>query len=143
MFGKYIFKMKLMCFRFLRLDYDFPLCFSVLQRYYGNTQLRLPQNHHVEDEVINTSAVLSTSRHGCDSWYCLSLVLFAFYQKKRKLSFEHLTCIVLNNQLMKMTLRSCLNDCLHSSSFLCPSPFFETILSLYLSVATFSAGCII
>lgn len=57
--------------RFLRLDYDFPVCLSVLQRYYGNTQLRLPQNHHVEDEVINTSAVLSTSRHGCDRWYCL------------------------------------------------------------------------
>ncbi|XP_011608983.2 death ligand signal enhancer [Takifugu rubripes] len=39
----------------------------VLQRCYGNTQLRLPQNHHVEDEVINTSAALSTSRHGSDS----------------------------------------------------------------------------
>lgn len=39
----------------------------VLQRCYGNTQLRLPQNHHVEDEVINSSAVLSTSRHGSDS----------------------------------------------------------------------------
>lgn len=46
----------------------FPLCL-VLQRCYGNTQLRLPQNHHVEDEVINSSAVLSTSRHGSDSRY--------------------------------------------------------------------------
>lgn len=40
--------------------------FSVLHRCYGNTQLRLSQNHHVEDEVINTSTVLSTSRHASD-----------------------------------------------------------------------------
>uniref|UniRef100_A0A4W6C1G3 DAP3 binding cell death enhancer 1 n=1 Tax=Lates calcarifer TaxID=8187 RepID=A0A4W6C1G3_LATCA len=31
------------------------------------TTLRLPQNHHVEDEVINSSTVLSTSRHSSDS----------------------------------------------------------------------------
>lgn len=40
-----------------------------------------------------------------------------------------------NNQLMKMTLRSGLSDYLHSSSFLCTSPFFEPILSLYLAVS--------
>lgn len=40
--------------------------FSVLHRCYGNTQLRLSQNHHVEDEVINSSTVLSTSRHVSD-----------------------------------------------------------------------------
>lgn len=39
---------------------------SVLHRCYGNTQLRLSQNHHVEDEVINTSTVFSTSRHASD-----------------------------------------------------------------------------
>jgi len=39
----------------------------VLHRYHVNTPLRLPQNHHVEDEVINTSTVLSTSRHPSDS----------------------------------------------------------------------------
>ncbi|XP_008325188.1 death ligand signal enhancer isoform X1 [Cynoglossus semilaevis] len=39
----------------------------VLHRCYGSSPLRLPQNHHVEDEVFNTSAVLSTSRHSPDS----------------------------------------------------------------------------
>ncbi|XP_070818065.1 death ligand signal enhancer [Chaetodon trifascialis] len=39
----------------------------VLHRCYCNTPLRLPQNHHVEDEVINSSTVLSTSRHTSDS----------------------------------------------------------------------------
>lgn len=39
----------------------------VLHRYHGNNTLRLPQNHHVEDEVINSSAVLSTSRHPPDN----------------------------------------------------------------------------
>lgn len=38
----------------------------VLHRCYGNNPLRLPQNHHVEDEVINSSTVLSTSRHSSD-----------------------------------------------------------------------------
>lgn len=38
-----------------------------LHRYYGSNPLRLPQNHHVEDEVIAGSAVLSTSRHASDS----------------------------------------------------------------------------
>ncbi|XP_035525411.1 death ligand signal enhancer isoform X2 [Morone saxatilis] len=38
----------------------------VLHRCYGNSPLRLPQNHHVEDEVINSSTVLSTSRHTSD-----------------------------------------------------------------------------
>ncbi|CAK6956603.1 death ligand signal enhancer [Scomber scombrus] len=39
----------------------------VLHRWHANTPLRLPQNHHVEDEFINTSTVLSTSRHPSDS----------------------------------------------------------------------------
>ncbi|XP_044060737.1 death ligand signal enhancer isoform X2 [Siniperca chuatsi] len=39
----------------------------VLHRCHGNTPLRLPQNHHVEDEVVNSSTVLSTSRHSSDS----------------------------------------------------------------------------
>ncbi|XP_073343732.1 death ligand signal enhancer [Pagrus major] len=38
----------------------------VLHRYNGSTPLRLPQNHHVEDEVISSSTVLSTSRHTSD-----------------------------------------------------------------------------
>nr|XP_046261318.1 death ligand signal enhancer isoform X2 [Scatophagus argus] len=39
----------------------------VLHRCHGSTPLRLPQNHHVEDEVISGSAVLSASRHTSDS----------------------------------------------------------------------------
>ncbi|XP_034454815.1 death ligand signal enhancer [Hippoglossus hippoglossus] len=39
----------------------------VLHRCHGSTSLRLPQNHHVEDEVFNSSTVLSTSRHSSDS----------------------------------------------------------------------------
>ncbi|KAM9850303.1 death ligand signal enhancer isoform 2-T2 [Aulostomus maculatus] len=39
-----------------------------LHRYHANnTSLRLPQNHHVEDEVINTSVVLSTTLHSSGS----------------------------------------------------------------------------
>ncbi|XP_076021118.1 death ligand signal enhancer [Genypterus blacodes] len=38
----------------------------VLNRCYGNTQLRLSQNHRVEDEFINGS-VLSTSRHSSEN----------------------------------------------------------------------------
>lgn len=38
-----------------------------LHRCYGSSPLRLPQNHHVEDEVISSSSVLSTSRHTSDS----------------------------------------------------------------------------
>ncbi|KAG7230298.1 hypothetical protein INR49_024402 [Caranx melampygus] len=38
----------------------------VLHRCHGSITLRLPQNHHVEDEVINSSSVLSTSRHASD-----------------------------------------------------------------------------
>lgn len=39
----------------------------VLHRYHGSSTLRLPQNHHVEDEVISGSAALSTSRHSLDN----------------------------------------------------------------------------
>ncbi|KAF7668019.1 hypothetical protein LDENG_00036980 [Lucifuga dentata] len=39
----------------------------VLNRCHGNAPLRLSQNHHVEDEVINSSTILSTSRHSSDS----------------------------------------------------------------------------
>uniref|UniRef100_A0A667WQF5 DAP3 binding cell death enhancer 1 n=1 Tax=Myripristis murdjan TaxID=586833 RepID=A0A667WQF5_9TELE len=39
----------------------------VLNRCHGNAPLRLPQNHHVEDEVISSSTVLSTSCHSSDS----------------------------------------------------------------------------
>ncbi|XP_072295731.1 death ligand signal enhancer [Eucyclogobius newberryi] len=39
----------------------------VLHRYHANGPLRLPQNHHVEDEVINTSSLLSNTRHCSDS----------------------------------------------------------------------------
>ncbi|XP_027864506.1 death ligand signal enhancer isoform X3 [Xiphophorus couchianus] len=38
-----------------------------LHRYHGSGTLRLPQNHHVEDEVISGSAALSTSRHSFDN----------------------------------------------------------------------------
>ncbi|XP_051936814.1 death ligand signal enhancer [Hippocampus zosterae] len=43
------------------------LAWRVLHRYHTNNALRLPQNHHVEDEVINTSTVLSTPRTSSDS----------------------------------------------------------------------------
>ncbi|XP_060904216.1 death ligand signal enhancer isoform X4 [Labrus mixtus] len=39
----------------------------VLHRCHGSVPLRLTQNHHVEDEVINNSTLLSTSRHSSDS----------------------------------------------------------------------------
>ncbi|KAM4586926.1 death ligand signal enhancer [Fundulus diaphanus] len=39
----------------------------VFHRYHGSSTLRLPQNHHVEDEVISGSAALSTSRHALDN----------------------------------------------------------------------------
>lgn len=39
---------------------------AVLSRCHGNTQLRLSQGHHVEDEVINSS-VLTGGRHASDS----------------------------------------------------------------------------
>lgn len=38
----------------------------VLSRCHGNTQLRLSQGHHVEDEVINSS-ILTGGRHASDS----------------------------------------------------------------------------
>lgn len=38
----------------------------VLHRCHGNTQLRLQQNHNVQDEVLNPSSLLSTSRHTSD-----------------------------------------------------------------------------
>ncbi|XP_057707253.1 death ligand signal enhancer [Corythoichthys intestinalis] len=43
------------------------LAWRVLHRYHTSTPLRLPQNHHVEDEVINTSTVLSASRNSSDN----------------------------------------------------------------------------
>ncbi|XP_061691649.1 death ligand signal enhancer isoform X2 [Syngnathoides biaculeatus] len=43
------------------------LVLRVLHRCHSSTPLRLPQNHHVEDEVITTSSVLSTSRNSSDS----------------------------------------------------------------------------
>ncbi|KAM7000172.1 death ligand signal enhancer isoform 2-T2 [Tautogolabrus adspersus] len=39
----------------------------VLHRCHGSVPLRLTQNHHVEDEVINSSTLLSTSRNSSDS----------------------------------------------------------------------------
>ncbi|XP_058504925.1 death ligand signal enhancer [Solea solea] len=39
----------------------------VLHRCHGSAPLRLTQSHHVEDEVFNSSAVLSTSRQSSDS----------------------------------------------------------------------------
>lgn len=39
----------------------------VLYRCQGSVPLRLSQSQHVEDEVINSSTVLSTSRHSSDS----------------------------------------------------------------------------
>ncbi|XP_045062052.1 DAP3-binding cell death enhancer 1-like isoform X1 [Coregonus clupeaformis] len=39
----------------------------VLSRCHGNAPLRQSQNHHVEDEVINTSTLLSTGCHSPDS----------------------------------------------------------------------------
>ncbi|CAJ1058503.1 death ligand signal enhancer isoform X2 [Xyrichtys novacula] len=37
-----------------------------LHRFHGSVPLRLSQNHHVEDEVLNSSSVLSTSRQSSD-----------------------------------------------------------------------------
>ena len=51
---------------------------SVLHRYNSSNPLRLPQNHHVEDEVINSSTVLSTSRHTSDCWYFVHLKPLSF-----------------------------------------------------------------
>ncbi|CAL1613258.1 unnamed protein product [Knipowitschia caucasica] len=39
----------------------------VLHRYHASGPLRLPQNHHVEDEVLNTSSLLPNSRQSSDS----------------------------------------------------------------------------
>lgn len=39
----------------------------VLHRCHGSVPLRLTQSHYVDDEVINGSTVLSTSRHSSDS----------------------------------------------------------------------------
>ncbi|XP_062250096.1 death ligand signal enhancer [Platichthys flesus] len=39
----------------------------VLHRCHGSSSLRLPQNHHVDDEVLNSSTVLATSRHSSDN----------------------------------------------------------------------------
>ncbi|XP_077589758.1 death ligand signal enhancer [Stigmatopora nigra] len=44
------------------------LAWRVLHHYHTNTPLRLPQNHHVEDKVINHSTVLS-SLNSSDSSY--------------------------------------------------------------------------
>ncbi|XP_061755877.1 death ligand signal enhancer [Nerophis ophidion] len=43
------------------------LLWRVLHRYHTSPPLRLPQNHQFEDEVINTSTVLSTSLNSSDS----------------------------------------------------------------------------
>lgn len=47
----------------LTLFFSWP---AVLSRCHGNTQLRLSQGHHVEDEVINSS-ILTGGRHVSDS----------------------------------------------------------------------------
>ncbi|KAG7465362.1 hypothetical protein MATL_G00175630 [Megalops atlanticus] len=39
----------------------------VLSRCHANAPLRLSQGHHVEDDVLNTSSLLSTGRHPSDS----------------------------------------------------------------------------
>lgn len=59
----------------------------VLYRYHANGPLRLPQNHHVEDEVINTSSLLSTSRHSSDG----SSQREEDGEKKRKQRTSHFT----------------------------------------------------
>lgn len=48
--------------------------FPVLHRCHGNTQLRLQQNHNVQDEVLNPSSLLSTSRHTPDFRFVLPLL---------------------------------------------------------------------
>lgn len=53
----------------------FVLLFPVLHRCHGNTQLRLQQNHNVQDEVLNPSSLLSTSRHTSDFRFVLRLLL--------------------------------------------------------------------
>lgn len=44
----------------------------VLHRCHGSAPLRLPQNHYVEDEVINSSTALSTSRHSSGSGFSVT-----------------------------------------------------------------------
>ncbi|XP_030001139.1 death ligand signal enhancer [Sphaeramia orbicularis] len=57
----------------------------VLHRCHSNTPLRLPQSHHVEDEVLNTSSVLSTSRHSSD---CSSQKAEDGERRKKKRTFH-------------------------------------------------------
>lgn len=60
----------------------------VLHRFHSNAPLRLPQSHHVEDEVINTSNVLSTSRHSLD---CSSQKAEDGEKRKKKRTFRFTT----------------------------------------------------
>lgn len=57
----------------------------VLHRCHSNTPLRLPQSHHVEDEVLNTSTALSTSRHSSD---CSSQKAEDGERRKKKRTFH-------------------------------------------------------
>lgn len=117
--------------------------FTVLHRCNGNTSLRLPQNHHVEDEVINTSTVLSTSRHTSDIRFfphlrplsislfklCPGLITKAQKQKKETLSallrsHAPLTPPAILSADENRTLRSSHRDYLH------PFLFCSHVLSL-------------
>lgn len=86
--------------------------FSVLHRCYGNTQLRLSQNHHVEDEVINSSTVLSTSRHVSDCRFvshplllsspllklCVLTKSLEREERKKKTDFDLMTSVPLHRR---------------------------------------------
>lgn len=62
-------------FQTVAINSSFVLLFPVLHRCHGNTQLRLQQNHNVQDEVLNPSSLLSTSRHTSDFRFVLRLLL--------------------------------------------------------------------
>lgn len=61
-------------FQTVAMNSSFVLLFPVLHRCHGNTQLRLQQNHNVQDEVLNPSSLLSTSRHTSDFRFVLRLL---------------------------------------------------------------------
>lgn len=65
------------------------LLFPVLHRCHGNPQLRLQQNHNVQDEVLNPSSLISNSRHTCD--FRLVLLLLCLSAVVSKLCFQSKT----------------------------------------------------
>lgn len=123
-------------FQTVAINSSFVLLSPVLHRCHGNTQLRLQQNHNVQDEVLNPSSLLSTSRHTSDFRFVLRLLLLptsviklCFQQKPRKSSWPH--C-----RLMKQSLKVNPWRLPSSPTFFLSAPppaVFESALSLFYS----------